>query len=133
MTDRIEELRQRLAELVDLRNAAQVLSWDQQTMMPPRGAPARAEALATLERISHEMFVSPDTGRLLDAAAAELNGASDQSPMTLRWCASRAATGRRHDASRPTSPRIWPAQGRSDRRSGWRRARTPTSRCLRRT
>jgi len=79
MTDRIEELRERLAELVDLRNAAQVLSWDQQTMMPPRGAPARAEALATLERISHEMFVSADTGRMLDAAAAELNGASEES------------------------------------------------------
>ena len=79
MTDRIEELRQRLAELVDLRNAAQVLSWDQQTMMPPRGAPARAEALATLERISHEMFVSAETGRLLDAAAGELNGASEES------------------------------------------------------
>jgi carboxypeptidase Taq len=79
MTDRIEELRDRLAELVDLRNAAQVLSWDQQTMMPPRGAPARAEALATLERISHEMFVSAETGRLLDAAAGELNGASEES------------------------------------------------------
>jgi carboxypeptidase Taq len=48
-------------------------------MMPPRGAPARAEALATLERISHEMFVSPDTGRLLEAAAAGLDGAADDS------------------------------------------------------
>ena len=76
MTDRIEELRQRLAELVDLRNAAQVLGWDQQTMMPPRGAPARAEALATLERISATRCSSPPTpARLLDAAAAESNGA----------------------------------------------------------
>ncbi len=79
MTDPIQELRLRLAELVDLRNAAGVLSWDQQTMMPPRGAPARAEALATLERISHELFVSPDTGRLLDAAAESLDGATEDS------------------------------------------------------
>jgi carboxypeptidase Taq len=79
MTIRIEELRQYMAELVDLRNAANLLSWDQQTMMPPRGAPSRAESLATLERIAHEQFVSARTGRLLDAAAAELNGAPEDS------------------------------------------------------
>ncbi len=48
-------------------------------MMPPRGGPARAESLATLERISHELFVSDETGRLLDAAAAECNGSSPDS------------------------------------------------------
>jgi carboxypeptidase Taq len=74
MSNRLQELRQRLAELVDLRNASHVLGWDQQTMMPPRGAPARAESLATLERITHELFTSAETGRLLDAAAHELNG-----------------------------------------------------------
>jgi carboxypeptidase Taq len=79
VTNHVQELRWRLAELEDLRNTAQLLGWDQQTMMPPRGAPARAESLATLERISHDMFVSAETGRLLDAAAAELNGASPDS------------------------------------------------------
>jgi carboxypeptidase Taq len=79
MTDRIEQLREYLSELVDLRNAAGLLSWDQQTMMPPRGAPSRAESLATLERITHEQFISAETGQLLDAAAAELNGASRES------------------------------------------------------
>ena len=73
------DLRDRLAEIVDLRHAAHVLGWDQQTMMPPRGAAARAEALATLERISHEMFVSAETGQLLEAAAAKLNGSSPDS------------------------------------------------------
>jgi carboxypeptidase Taq len=79
MTDYHQELRQHLAELVDLRNTAQLLGWDQQTMMPPRGGPARAESLATLGRISHEMFVSAHTGRLLEEAAAELNGAPPDS------------------------------------------------------
>ena len=79
MTDHLGELRRHLAELVDLRNAAQLLGWDQQTMMPPRGGPARAESLATLGRISHELFVSAQTGRLLEGAAAELNGASGDS------------------------------------------------------
>jgi carboxypeptidase Taq len=79
VTEHLGELRTHLAELVDLRNASHLLNWDQQTMMPPRGGPARADSLATLGRISHEMFVSARTGRLLEAAAAELNGASDDS------------------------------------------------------
>jgi carboxypeptidase Taq len=92
MSDRLQELRRRLAELTDLRCTAELLGWDQQTMMPPRGAPARAESLATLERIAHDMFVSPETGRLLEAAAAELGDApadSDDSSMVRvtrrRW------------------------------------------------
>lgn len=63
-----------MAAIADLRNVSQLLEWDQQTMMPPRGAPARAEAAATVQRISHEMFVSADTGRLIEAAGALLDG-----------------------------------------------------------
>jgi carboxypeptidase Taq len=79
VTDYQQELREHLAELVDLRNTAQLLGWDQQTMMPPRGGPARAESLATLGRITHEMFVSAHTGRLLEEAASGLNGVSPES------------------------------------------------------
>ena len=79
MADHQEQLREHLATLVDLRNIGQLLGWDQQTMMPPRGAAARAESLATVGRLSHEMFVSAETGRLLEAAARELNGRSDDS------------------------------------------------------
>jgi carboxypeptidase Taq len=68
-----------MAELTDLRSASSLLEWDQQTMMPPQGADGRAESLATLERISHAMFTSADTGRLIDAAATELDGTSPES------------------------------------------------------
>ncbi|MGO9974218.1 MAG: carboxypeptidase M32 [Solirubrobacteraceae bacterium] len=74
MTDAVRALRARMADIEDLGFATGVLSWDQQTMMPPRGAEARADALATLTRISHEMFVSAETGRMLDAAASQLTG-----------------------------------------------------------
>ena len=74
MTDSIGQLRERMAALMDLRTINQLLEWDQQTMMPPRGVQTRAESLATLQRIRHEMFVSDEVGRLLDAADAELNG-----------------------------------------------------------
>jgi carboxypeptidase Taq len=79
MPGAIDELRERMAEVTDLNNVSQLLEWDQQTMMPVRGAALRAEALATLQRVSHEKFVSAETGRLLDAAAASLNGAAPES------------------------------------------------------
>jgi carboxypeptidase Taq len=74
MSTSLEQLRARLGEQTDLRNAAQVLEWDQQTMMPRNGAESRADVLATLGRVAHEQFISDETGALLDAAAAEVNG-----------------------------------------------------------
>jgi carboxypeptidase Taq len=89
-----------MAELADLRNVSQLLDWDQQTMMPPRGALGRAEAAATIQRISHEMFVSDDTGRLIEAAAGALNGeGSDSDEAALirvvrrRWDKARRVPG----------------------------------------
>jgi len=70
----LEKLRGRLAEICDLRRAAAVLGWDQQTYMPAGGAAARSEQLATLERLSHEMFTSAEVGELLEAAGAEVSG-----------------------------------------------------------
>jgi carboxypeptidase Taq len=75
MSERLDVLKQRLAQLSDLAHAMALAHWDQQTMMPRRGGEARAESLATLTRITHEMFVDDETGRLLEAAAAELDGA----------------------------------------------------------
>ncbi len=94
MTEHIAELRQHLGELEDLRNASGVLSWDQLTMMPSRGGPSRAEALATLERVSHEKFISAYTGRLLEAAAADaLDGGARPTPTTRDWCRSPSGAG----------------------------------------
>jgi carboxypeptidase Taq len=79
MTDRLQALKERMAELADLNHLGSLARWDQQTMMPPQGGITRAESLATLERISHEMMVDDETGRLLDAATAQLDGAADDS------------------------------------------------------
>jgi carboxypeptidase Taq len=79
MTVGVKELRERLGQLTDLRNASHLLHWDQQTNMPPRGGTARAESIATLERIIHEQFIDDETGQLLDAAASQLNGAESDS------------------------------------------------------
>ena len=60
------ELRERLAEIHDLRKTRSLLSWDQQVKMPRGGGGVRAEQLATLDRLAHERFVDAETGRLLD-------------------------------------------------------------------
>src|SRR5262245_285972 len=67
MSDALQQLKQRLAEIGDLGSVARLLSWDQQTMMPPAGAGIRAEHRATLGRLAHELFASDETARLLEA------------------------------------------------------------------
>jgi carboxypeptidase Taq len=67
----LESLKSKLAEIADLKAAASVLAWDQQTYMPPGGAAARAEQLATLERLAHELFVTDAMGEWLAGAAQE--------------------------------------------------------------
>ena len=66
MDPRFAELKNRLMEIDDIGQAESVLGWDMETMMPPKGAAARAEQLSTLARLAHEKFISPEMGRLLD-------------------------------------------------------------------
>ncbi len=69
MSERLDELRLRLAEIHDLEKAAGLLSWDEETKMPPSGAGARAEQRATLNRIAHDLQVAPALGELLEELA----------------------------------------------------------------
>src|ERR687890_1966544 len=63
-----ELLKNRLATMSDLRSTKSLLFWDQQTYMPGGGVAGRAEQMATLSRLSHEMLADGETARLLDAA-----------------------------------------------------------------
>jgi carboxypeptidase Taq len=80
MSSQLAQLRERLAEIEDLYQAAEIAGWDQLTQMPPQGASQRAEVLSTLEKIAHDRFVSPEIGTLLEAAAGELESAERSSP-----------------------------------------------------
>jgi carboxypeptidase Taq len=60
-------LRGRLAELNDLHGVLSLVFWDQNTMMPPDGATARADHASTLQRIAHDKLIDPEIGRALDA------------------------------------------------------------------
>lgn len=66
MTTTFETFKAYLAEITDLSKAQAVLGWDQRTMMPPLGAPARAEQLASLARVIYEKATSDTLGRMLD-------------------------------------------------------------------
>ena len=66
LRSRFDELLRRLGEVSDLARVSSLLSWDQETKMPPLGAPARAEQLATLARLAHELGTAPEVGALLD-------------------------------------------------------------------
>jgi carboxypeptidase Taq len=63
---RFDELLRCLGEISDLEHVAYLLSWDEETKMPPLGAPARAEQRATLARLVHELATAPELGALLD-------------------------------------------------------------------
>ena len=66
MSDALAQLKERLGKITDLERISRVLSWDQQTMMPPAGSDHRADHLSTLRRLSHELLIDDETGRLLD-------------------------------------------------------------------
>ena len=74
MTDRLQRLKDILGEVADVNRAASVLSWDQETYMPPGGVANRADQLTTLRRIAHVAFTADEVGGLLDEANVEVAG-----------------------------------------------------------
>ncbi len=62
----LEPLTARLVEIQHLKSAAALLSWDQETYMPSGGGAARADQLATLERLAHDKLVTSEMRRLLE-------------------------------------------------------------------
>jgi carboxypeptidase Taq len=72
LTDALEKLRDRMAELSDLSAVEMLAVWDQLVTMPGEGAPARAHQLGTLARLTHERATGEEVGRWL----AELDGTS---------------------------------------------------------
>ncbi len=84
LNDKLHGLKKRLGEVEDLHRASAVLGWDQQTYMPLRGTAARAEQLATLDKLAHELFTADAIGDLLykfEEHAAKLDYESDEASL----------------------------------------------------
>jgi carboxypeptidase Taq len=63
-----QQLEGRFRRLSNLEETTNFLHWDTATMMPEGGAESRAEQLATLRVLCHEMLAEPALGGLLDEA-----------------------------------------------------------------
>lgn len=81
-SDPWSRLRALWSEVDDLQRAAAVLEWDQLVNMPPGGAEARGEQLATLHRLAHERLTAPAMATALADAAQAPAAAPD--PAWLR-------------------------------------------------
>lgn len=56
---------ERVRELHAVRSIEALLDWDQETMMPRRGAEARADQLAVIAGVVHDRLTADEIGRLL--------------------------------------------------------------------
>lgn len=65
------DLERRFAQLSRLQDIAAMLQWDSAAMMPPGGAEPRAEQLAMIKVMAHEMLTDAQTGDLIAGAVAE--------------------------------------------------------------
>src|SRR5216684_6207949 len=61
-----QELIKRAKEYSLLASCGSVLAWDERTYMPRKGSAHRAEQIALVARMAHEMATSPEIGRLLE-------------------------------------------------------------------
>lgn len=66
-----QALREKFRVIHNLNHASQYLSWDEAVMMPKGGGSARADSLATLRLLVHEMITGTEMGELIEAAKAE--------------------------------------------------------------
>ncbi len=89
----LDHLIAKLREIHHLRDAAAVLSWDQETYMPEGSGKIRAEQLATLQTLAHNQFISSEIesllGSLIDIETGTLlpqhhNSLDDASQALLR-------------------------------------------------
>jgi carboxypeptidase Taq len=66
MSAAFAELESRFADLADLGAAVSILGWDQEVVMPPGGAEARAHSLAAMAGVLHERATDPALVKLVE-------------------------------------------------------------------
>lgn len=116
-TPAMDALEDRFRRLSALSGAEGVLGWDQRVVMPPGGAEARAEQLATLSVLHHEILTAPAVAETLDAASSE--------PLDGWRAANLAEMRRRHAHATAVSADLVEALSRAGSRCEalWRDAR----------
>lgn len=77
MGTKYDALTARLADVTNINASLAMLSWDQQTQMPPGAAQSRATQLGTLSRLAHQMLTADETGALIESAEKEVDMGAD--------------------------------------------------------
>jgi carboxypeptidase Taq len=78
----LEKLKSRIQELRDLSGVLGLCTWDQETYLPERAHPARAEQMGTLQGLYHERLVDDRVGEWV--AGAEAEGLDDDGRAMVR-------------------------------------------------
>ncbi len=131
MSEKLQQLKEILGEVSDLRTAYSVLGWDQQTYMPPGGAEARGHQLGTLGKLAQIKFTSDEVGRLLEDLKSELGGEQSLAALDSDEAALVRVTARDFDKARRVPPEFVVEQALVTTRAfeAWRkRGRNPISR-----
>ncbi|MCP3062130.1 carboxypeptidase M32 [Myxococcus sp. K38C18041901] len=71
----------RMQELKDLQGLIGLATWDQETYLPSKAGPARAQQLSTLQGLHHERLVDPRLGEALAKASTEAGLTEDEKAM----------------------------------------------------
>ena len=121
MSEKLNRLKEILAEVFDLNRAASLLGLDQQVNMPPAGAEARGQQMGTLGKIAQEKFISDEVGRLLEDLRQEQAGADPNSDEA----ALIRVTARDYDKARRVPPEFVAEQAVVTAKAfeAWREAR----------
>ena len=69
--DVYESLRDHVRRMTNVGNAAGILGWDQQVMMPEGGTPARSQQTAALSALHHELLTDDDLAEYLDTLESQ--------------------------------------------------------------
>src|SRR5512137_579605 len=81
-----EKLLARSREIALLDGACNLLSWDQETNMPPKALTFRAEQLAHLSGLTHRLFTAPEVGGWIrDCEDHGFAAGSDEAVNVREW------------------------------------------------
>ena len=121
MSDAYTELCDRLREIYALSSAANLLQWDQETMMPPHAAAGRADSLAAVTRLAHEHATDPRIGELLDKCEDDPQLAADENE-----AANLREIRRDYERARKLPPELVAEMSATSSRAleAWKEART---------
>ncbi|RMF81439.1 MAG: carboxypeptidase M32, partial [Nitrospirae bacterium] len=87
-----DRLCERFTELAHLAGAEELLTWDQQTYLPPKGHRRRAGQLAALAALVHRRLADPQVGAWCAEAEGEgLEPAARRNLALMAWRHRRAA------------------------------------------